>query len=199
MVSAILLAAGESRRMGTLKQLLPILDKSFVKCCVDNLLASKASEVIVVIGHQEYLIRKELSDSPVKLAYNPDYRQGMATSVVRGIEAISPDSHAALIALVDQPQIGPDILNRIIDAYEAERALIMIPTYRGRNGHPIVLDMRLKDEIANMDVGSGLRRVVHAHEAELAHVDVGSDEVLIDFDYPEDYRRLREQMTHREE
>src|SRR5215831_12798367 len=119
MVSAILLAAGESRRMGSLKQLLPILDKSFVKCCVDNLLASKASEVIVVLGHQESLIRKELSDSPVKLAYNPDYRLGMTTSVVRGIEAISPASHAALIALVDQPQIGPDILNRIIDAYEA--------------------------------------------------------------------------------
>jgi len=184
--------------MGSFKQLLPIFGKSFVKCCVDNLLASKASEVVVVTGHQESLIREELSHSPVKLAYNPDYRLGMATSVKRGFEAISPDCSAALIALVDQPRIGPDVLNRIIDAYEAERALITIPTYHGRNGHPIVVDLRLRDEIANMHVGLGLRQIVHAHEADLKRVAIDSEEVLIDFDYPEDYRRIKDERTRPE-
>ena len=192
MVSAILLAAGESRRMGSLKQLLPLSGKSFVSCCVDNLLASKVSEVIVVTGHQESLIREELSGKPIKLAHNTDYRRGMGSSVKRGFEAVSTNSDAVLIALVDQPQIAPDIVDNIIDAYETKRPLITIPACRGRNGHPIILDRRLRDEIAGMDPELGLRQVVHAHAAGVAIVAIESEAVLIDFDYPEDYRRIRD-------
>jgi molybdenum cofactor cytidylyltransferase len=190
MISAILLAAGESRRMGSFKQLLPLSGKSFVRCCVDNLLASKVSEVIVVTGHQESLIREELAGRPVKLAHNTDYRRGMGSSVKRGLEAVSTNSDAVLVALVDQPQIAPDIIDKVIDAYEAERPLIAIPAYHGRNGHPIILDMRLRDEIAGMDPELGLRQVVHAHAAGVATVAIETEAVLIDFDYPEDYRRI---------
>jgi molybdenum cofactor cytidylyltransferase len=192
MVSAILLAAGASRRMGVFKQLLPISGKSFVKCCVDNLLASKASEVIVVTGHKESAIREELIGRPVKLAHNPEYLKGMASSVRRGIEAVSLNSDAALIALVDQPRIGPDLINTLIDAYETNRPLIVIPTYGGRNGHPIIMDMRLRDEVAGMDIEFGLRQVVHAHAPGVTRIQVSSEAVLIDADYPEEYRRMRD-------
>lgn len=192
MVSAILLAAGESRRMGSLKQLLPLSGKSFVRCCVDNLLASKVTEVIVVTGHQESLIREELAGRPVQLAHNADYRRGMGSSVKRGFEAVSTNSDAVLIALVDQPQIAPAIIDKVIYAYETERPLITIPAYHGRNGHPIILDMRLRDEIAGMDPELGLRQVVHAHAAGVASVAIETEAVLIDFDYPEDYRRIRD-------
>jgi len=191
-VSAILLAAGESRRMGKFKQLLPLSGKSFVKCCVDNLLASKASEVIVVTGHKESAIRDELINRPVKLAHNPEYLKGMAASVKHGFEAVSPHSDAALIALVDQPQIGPDLIDRLIDSYETDRPLITIPTYLNRNGHPIIVDMRLRDEVAAMDIKLGLRQVIHAHSAGVARIAVSSDVVLIDADYPEDYRRMQD-------
>jgi molybdenum cofactor cytidylyltransferase len=192
MVSAILLAAGESRRMGSLKQLLPLSGKSFVRCCVDNLLASKAAEVIVVTGYEESLVREELSGTPVTLAHNRDYQLGMGSSVRRGIEAVSGNSDAALIALVDQPQIGPDIIDTLIDAYETKRPLIAIPTYRGQNGHPVILDMSLRDEVAKMDLKSGLRQVVRAHADSVMSVAVDRVSVLIDCDYPEDYRRIRD-------
>lgn len=192
MVSAILLAAGESRRMGCLKQLLPLSGKSFVRCCVDNLLASKVSEVIVVTGHQESLIREELAGRPVKLAHNADYRRGMGSSVKRGFEAVSTNSDAVLIALVDQPQISPDIIDNVIDAFETKRPLITIPAFRGRKGHPIILDIRLRDEIARMDPELGLRQVLHAQAAGVAIAAIESEAVLIDFDYPEDYRRIQD-------
>lgn len=190
MISVVLLAAGESRRMGDFKQLLNFGGKSFVECCVDNLLGSRADEVVVVTGHRDDDIRRALKDRPVIFAHNSDYRSGMSGSVKRGIEAASKQSRACLIALADQPQIGTDIVNRVIEAYEKSQPLIVIPTYEGRNGHPVLLDLSLKEEILAMDTAQGLRQVVHAHADATLRVEVSSDAVLIDFDLPEDYERI---------
>jgi molybdenum cofactor cytidylyltransferase len=190
MISAVLLAAGESRRMGEFKQLLALGGKSFVECCVDNLLASRVDEVIVVTGHREADVRNALGNRHVLFAHNPDYREGMSSSIRRGVEAIPKESRACLIALVDQPQIGVDIINRVIEAYEKDAPMIVIPTYEGRNGHPIILDSRLRDEILAIDPAQGLRQVVHAHSTEVVRIEVSTDAVLTDFDYPEDYQRI---------
>jgi molybdenum cofactor cytidylyltransferase len=190
MVSALLLAAGESRRMGEFKQLLAFGGKTFVECCVDNLLASRAGEVVVVTGHREEEVRRALAGRPVRFVQNPDYRSGMSSSIKRGVQAIADDRRACLIALVDQPQIGTDIVNHVIGAYEKSGPLIVIPTYRGRNGHPVLLDLKLKDEILAMDSEQGLRQVVHAHAPDTVRVEVHTDAVLLDFDFPEDYKRI---------
>ena len=190
MISAVLLAAGESRRMGEFKQLLPFGDKTFVECCVDNLLASRVDEVVVVTGHREADIRGAVGNRNVLFAHNTDYRDGMSSSIKRGVEAVSKESRAYLIALVDQPQIGADIINRVIGTYEKAAALIVIPTYEGRNGHPIILDAKLRDEILAIDPAKGLRQVVRSHSSEAVRVEVSTDAVLIDFDYPEDYKRI---------
>ena len=190
MFSAVLLAAGESRRMGEFKQLLPFGDKSFVACCIDNLLASRASEVVVVTGHREADVRNAVGARPVTFAHNEDYRSGMSSSIKCGAEALSPKARVMIVALVDQPQIGPDIFNHVIAAYENRRPLIVVPTYDGRNGHPIAIDLSLKEEIMAIDPHLGLRQVVHAHKSHVAYVEVGSEVVLIDCDFPEDYRRL---------
>src|SRR5512143_2764872 len=105
MISAILLAAGESRRMGEFKQLLTFAGKTFVECCADQLLGSRAGEVIVVTGHREADVRRALGNRPLRPVHNPDYREGMASSVKRGVAAVSPNAVAVLIALADQPQI----------------------------------------------------------------------------------------------
>lgn len=190
MISAVLLAAGESRRMVEFKQLLPFGDKTFVECCVDNLLASRAGEVIVVTGHRAADVQEALRDRAVRCVYNPDYRSGMSSSIKCGVEAISENARAVMIALVDQPQIGSDIYNRVIEAYEENRAIIVVPSYNGRNGHPVVLDSSLKEEILSIDPRRGLRQVVHAHATEVVHVEVSSDSILMDFDLPEDYSRV---------
>jgi molybdenum cofactor cytidylyltransferase len=99
-----------------------------------------------------------------------------------------------LIALVDQPQIAPEIINRVIDAYLDTLPLIVIPSYNGRNGHPIILDLSLRNEILAMDNTRGLRQVVHAHPDGLLLVNVDTDAILVDFDLPEDYQRLSEDV-----
>lgn len=191
MISALLLAAGESRRMVEFKQLLPFRGKTFVECAADNLLASRAGEVVVVTGHREADVREALGERPVRLVHNPDYRDGMSSSIKRGVQAVSPEARALLVALADQPQIGSDIFDLVIDRYEQSRPLVVVPSYGGKNGHPVVIDLSLRDEILAMDPSRGLREVVRAHADALLRVEVETDAVLIDFDYPEDYRRLK--------
>lgn len=189
MVSAILLAAGESRRMGSFKQLLAFGGKTFVECCVDNLLASRAGEVVVVTGHREADVRAALGSRPVRFAHNPRYREGMTSSVQQGVLALSDEARACLIALVDQPQIGINVFNRVIEEYLTQRPLIVVPTYGGSRGHPIVLDLTLKAEILRTDPNKGLRQVVYAHRDNTISVEMPSQTVLFDFDTPEDYHR----------
>lgn len=189
MISAILLAAGESRRMGQFKQLLHFADKSFVEHCVDNLLASRVDEVIIVTGHRELDIRRAVGARPVKFAHNSDYRSGMASSIKCGVRSLAENARAFILALVDQPQIGTDVINLLIEAYEKKPALIVIPAYQGKNGHPILLDLTLKEEILRFDPEQGLRQVVRTHREQVVRVEVTSAEILEDFDSPEDYER----------
>src|SRR5256714_10692389 len=114
MISAILLAAGESRRMGEFKQLLKFAGQTFVECCADHLLASRVGEVIIVTGHRDADVRHALGGRAVRFAHNPDYRDGMSSSVKRGIRAVSPAAAAIVVALVDQPEIDTAIINRVI-------------------------------------------------------------------------------------
>ena len=190
MISAVLLAAGESRRMGEFKQLLTLDGKTFVARCVDNLLASHADEVVVVTGHRAEDVRRAVGNRPVSFAHNKGYRAGMSASVKCGLQALSGDARACLVALVDQPQINTDMINRVIDAYNDAQPLIVIPTYGGRNGHPLILDLQLKNEILAMDAAQGLREVVHAHANDILRVEVADEGVLLDCDFPEDYKRL---------
>jgi len=190
MVSAILLAAGESRRMGEFKQLLTLGGKTFVECCVDNLLAARVGEVIVVTGHRAADVERAVGDRPVRVVRNEDYRSGMSGSIKRGVREVSHDARACLIALVDQPQIRTDVINRVIETYEAGDPLVVIPTYQGKNGHPVLVDLRLREEVLAMSPDQGLRQVVHAHASDTARVEVQTETVLIDFDYPEDYMRI---------
>jgi molybdenum cofactor cytidylyltransferase len=194
MISGVLLAAGESRRMGRFKQLLPLAGKTFVEHCVDNLLASEIDEVIVVTGHRDREVQDVLRDRPVRFAFNADYMSGLSSSIKRGLEAIGESARSMLIALADQPLINPAIINQVVEKYRADGPLIVVPTYGGRNGHPIILDLRLREEILLMDPAVGLRQVVHAHADETARVEVASETVLLDCDLPEDYERMSKRV-----
>jgi CTP:molybdopterin cytidylyltransferase MocA len=190
MISAILLAGGESRRMGEFKQLLRLGEKTFVEHCADNLLASRVDELVIVTGHRKSEVERSVGDRAVKFAHNHDYRSGMASSVKCGVQAISHGSQAFVIALVDQPTIGAHVVDSLIETYESMRPLIVIPAYDGRTGHPVLFDVSLKDEIQFMDPERGLRAVVKAHSNEIAWIEASDRSVLEDCDLPEDYARL---------
>lgn len=196
MIKALLLAAGESLRMGAFKQLLPVGGKSFVECCVDALLASLVDEVVVVIGHRADEVRNALGNRPVSFVHNPDYREGMSSSVIAGMRSLDSDVGAALIALGDQPTVETEVVNAVITAYLSNGPLIVVPRFGGKNGHPVLLDMVLKDEVLAIDRELGLKQVVHGHKDETLFLDVKNDSVVKDFDYPEDYEAIKQ---HRRE
>jgi molybdenum cofactor cytidylyltransferase len=187
----VLLAAGESRRMRAFKQLLPIGEKSFVESCVENILdTGRIAQLVVVTGRRSEEVRQAIKNREVRIVYNPDYRSGMSGSIKKGIESISASADAVLIALVDQPHIGAGIIKTLIDSYENPRPLVAVPTFNGKRGHPIIVSMALKGEILAMDPEQGLRSVIRAHDNEVMEVEIGSEAVLKDFDYPEDYMEL---------
>lgn len=176
--------------MGQFKQLLRLNNKSFVEHCVESLLASRVAEVIIVTGHRELEVRLAVGNRPVRFAHNTDYRSGMASSIKCGVQSLSEHTRAFVLALVDQPQIGAEEIDRVIEVYEKTRAIIVIPTYHGKNGHPILLDVSLKEEILTLDPEQGLRQLVHAHLDEVSKVEVSNPAILEDFDVPEDYDRI---------
>jgi molybdenum cofactor cytidylyltransferase len=176
--------------MGEFKQLLPLDGKTIIEWSADNLLASTVDEVLVVLGHRRNEVRNALGHRPIRFVINHEYQDGMSSSIKRAIEALPPETKAVLLALGDQPQIDPEVINKLIAIYESEKPLIVIPTNNGRSGHPIVLDLTLRDEILGMDPMKGLREVVHAKSDRAIRVEVETDAILLDLDWPEDYQRL---------
>jgi molybdenum cofactor cytidylyltransferase len=193
MISAILLAAGLSRRMGDFKQLLQFQGKSFVECCVDNLLASGLDDIVVVTGHRDAEVRQALASRKIKFVFNADYQAGMSSSIKCGVQALEEKTEAILIALADQPHIHSSSISKVIAAYQKERPLLVVPTYANRRGHPIVLDGKLRAEIMTFDPAQGLRQVVHRHKDQALYLEMKSDSVLLDFDYPQDYENFLQQ------
>ena len=190
MISAILLAAGESRRMGNFKQLLQWNGKTFVECCVDNLLAAGVEEIFVVTGHREKDVRHALAHRNVKFIFNADYKAGMSSSIISGVAALPEKTTAILIALADQPQIDANIIKKVIAVFETRQPLLVVPAFENRRGHPIILSAKLKQEIFAIDPQEGLRQVVQAHQDETIYVEVTDKAVLLDFDYPQDYEKF---------
>ncbi|RMG50930.1 MAG: nucleotidyltransferase family protein [Acidobacteria bacterium] len=195
MISAVLLAAGESRRMGRLKQLLPFGPKTVIETCLDALLASRVDDIIVVLGHRYQEIQSHIEHFPVRIVINQHYSQGMSSSVIRGVRAIPSAARAALIAVVDQPLVTADIIDRLIDAYRKSEKKIVIPVYRGRGGHPIIIDLSFRQKILTIDPERGLRQIVYSHPQDVLRVDVETDAVIQNMNTWADYQRLLQRIS----
>ena len=195
MISAILLAAGQSRRMGKFKQLLPFGNKTFITSAITSLLAANVDELCIVLGHRASDIIDFLSKEPyfnkIKTIINENYLLGMTGSVQTGLKVVNPNAKAFLIALVDQPHIPTEIINQLIESYYQNQALIVKPAYKERSGHPIIIDIHCKEEILNLPIETGLNQVTRKYVKETLLVSVTSSVVLEDFDTPEDYARYR--------
>ena len=194
MISAILLAAGESRRMGRPKQLLEWQGKTLLQHVLESLIHSEADEIILVLGHEADRISESLPALPVKIVINPDYQQGMASSLRQGLLALDPQSEAFLLCLADQPGIGPEIVNTIIRAFrqaDPTRGIIR-PVYRGRRGHPVLISNRhLKEALRLLQGDVGARQILINHPEDILEIEVDRDAVLVDMDTPEEYRKQR--------
>jgi molybdenum cofactor cytidylyltransferase len=187
MISAILLAAGESNRMGQPKQLMPFGQITIVERTIDNLLNSALSETIVVLGYKDEEIRKTIAGKPIKIAMNPDYQQGMSTSIIAGLKQVDKRARAVLIALSDQPFVDSQTINSLVEAFIANKRGIIIPVYQGRRGNPVIFAIKYKGELLNLKGDVGGREIITLHPDDVLEVAVNCEGVLLDIDTMENY------------
>lgn len=197
-VGAVILAAGESRRYGVPKQLLPWQDKTILQHVVEVALAAELGEVVVVLGHAAGKIACTLQPYPVNLVYNPSYREGMSTSLQAGLRALSPGITGALFILADQPGITPSVLRTLADAYMRGGKKLLAPWYGGRRGNPVLVDGDLWEEIGRLRGDQGARSLFERYPGEVGLVPVDCPGVTYDIDTPADYRRWMEEMETKE-
>lgn len=198
MISGILLAAGESKRMQPdFKPLLKWGKRTVVGECVHQMRNSQLADIFVVLGHREADVRARLAGTGVQFAVNKDYANGMLSSIKTGLAMLGPNTDAVLIALVDQPMVKSYVINKLIDAYGDGSKGIIIPTYQGKHGHPIIVSYGYFDEIMQLDEANpeGLRAFINAHKNDWLEVPVETSAVIEDIDVPEQYQRLSRQAT----
>lgn len=188
----IILAAGKSVRMrGRNKLLITIDKKPMIRKVVETALNSKVDEVIVVLGWEADKIQEALSDLPCRLILNKNYEKGQSRSIKIGLREVGEATQAVLVLPGDVAKIDPQSINLVLDAYNRFHNPIIIASHEGRQGHPILLAKRLFDEIEKINEETyGLKSVVRKHESEVRLVETGSENVLQDFDTPDDLKRL---------
>lgn len=191
MISAIILAAGQAKRMGLPagKQLLPFGMSTVLETTIDYITASEVDETLVVLGYRSEEIGKRIAAKPVKTVVNPDYRKGMSTSIIAGIAASDARTQAYLLVLGDQPFISHQVINRLLNAFEHDRLKIIIPAFGGQRGHPVIFPASYKQELLNLRGDVGARQIIARHEPDVAEVQVDSEGILLDIDTPEQYSK----------
>lgn len=187
MIWAVILAAGESRRMGTQKLLLPFGETTVVGAVAGTALASRADRILAVLGADKDAVRQELEPLGIDLTVNEDYAKGMLSSVQAGFRALPADAEAAVVMLGDQPFLPAPVVDAVIEAFRRSGRGIVVPAFRGRRGHPVLVDLKYRDEGLALDPADGLRRLMRDHAEDIFEAEVGDANILRDMDVPEDY------------
>jgi molybdenum cofactor cytidylyltransferase len=193
MLSAIVLAAGMSTRMGQNKLLLDFRDKPLIAHAVDTLLAAAIDEIIVVLGHEAEKVRGKLKGKPVKLVQNPDYQEGLSTSVRVGVEAVSVQAEGIMIYLVDQPLLEPVDVNQLVRAFTRAKAVsknIVVPFFQGQRGNPVIFDSSYREAMLGVAGDVGCKGVIQHYPDKVFVVEMENDHVIRDVDTVEEYEEV---------
>ena len=193
-VAAILLAAGQSKRMGAFKPLLPFGNKTVIECCIDYLREGGVETIVVVLGHRADEVRKKLEHHNVSFALNPDPTSEMGASIAAGIRELPESARSTLIALSDHPAVPPHVVSTLIDAW-TKGARLVIPTWHNRGGHPVLVDLRFRSELLNLSSSGGLRTLFERHPEEIQRIEVDSPFIARDMDTWDDYLTLHREAT----
>jgi len=190
MIWTLILAAGRSERMGSAKLLLPWGDKTVIEAVVRAALDSEADGTAVVVGSRADEIGRAIEKYPVHVLDNPDFEKGMLSSVQRGFDGIPEGGRAVLVLLGDQPFITGALINQVISAYRETGKGIVLPVHEGRRGHPVLVDLKYRNDVMGLDPEIGLRELLRRHPGDIFALGVESPGVGMDLDTPEDYARV---------
>ncbi|MBA3255576.1 MAG: nucleotidyltransferase family protein [Pyrinomonadaceae bacterium] len=192
-VSAILLAAGRSARMGAFKPLLPFGKTTVVRSGIQSLREAGVEDIVMVLGHRAKELQENLDDLRLHFALNPDATSEMSASIACGLRELPPDARAALIALTDQPAVPPDVIRAIVSEWISGERLV-IPEFQGRGGHPVLVDLRFREELLNLDSSGGLGSFFKTHQEHVRRLSVNSPFIARDMDTWDDYCALHEEV-----
>ena len=191
-IAALVLAAGQSRRMGALNKLLIEIDGvPMVRRVAETLRQSSAKPIVVVTGHESARIEAALRGLPVALVHNPDYAEGLSTSLKAGIAALPADADGVLVCLGDMPKVTAGEIDRLIGAFNpVEGRSICVPTRRGKRGNPVLWARQLFAEMRDVAGDVGAKHLIGAHPELVAEVEMEDDGVLTDIDTPQALAKL---------
>jgi molybdenum cofactor cytidylyltransferase len=182
-IAALVLAAGQGRRMGGPNKLLAeIGGRSLVRTVVDAAAASRAASVTVVTGHRRQEVEQALAGTVVRLVHNPDYAEGLSTSLRQGVASLGDDIDGVVVMLADMPMVTSAILDRLIGAFDpsADR-LVVVPTHLGKRGNPVLWSRASFAELCAIEGDTGARHLIGAHADAVVEVEIGP-EVALDLD-----------------
>jgi len=196
MVGAIILAAGESQRMGQLKPLIRIGEKNFLQLITSQLRIAGVEQICVVLGYQAEKIQAEANLHDVEFIINSSYRLGQFSSLQAGIRSMEKRKcQAAVVSLGDQPQIQSAWVERLVEAQQKTSVQIVVPKYRGRRGHPVLYAQSLFAEILSMPPADSAKELRLRHAAETLELEMDDADILLDADTPDDLEKIKQLMN----
>jgi len=179
--------------MGAFKPLLPFGKQTVIESCVEYLRKGGAETIVVVLGHRAEEVRAQISHLNVLFALNRDPDSEMNASIAAGVRELPVAQKATLIALADHPAVPPSVVSKLIEAWK-NGAPLVIPTWQDRGGHPVLIDLRYREELQNLDPAGGLRTLFQAHTHDVKRLLVESPYVARDMDTWDDYRALYKEI-----
>ena len=189
MISAILLGAGASKRMGVDKLALTWRRETILEHCFKTLLRSEVEELVVVLSGRNKGVKNLFQGAKARIVLNPHSRKGMSSSIRRGLRAICPESDGILIALGDQPFLKTRTIDALIRVFDREKDRIIVPSFQGRTGHPVIFHKAYKEELMNLKGDVGGRSIIERHREDVRVVRVRSIGVVKDVDTWQDYEK----------
>jgi molybdenum cofactor cytidylyltransferase len=191
-LGAIVLAAGQSKRMGQPKLIMPWGQTTVIGQVVQTLSGCGLNEIVVVAGRERDQIEDSLRGSNIRLIFNPEYdRSEMLTSLQIGLAALPDNINAALVVLGDQPFIEPGVVKQVVQAWVETGAMIIAPSYQHRRGHPWLVARELWHEVLSIPPQGTPRDFLNRHSGQIQYIEVSSNTIFKDLDTPEDYRKSR--------
>jgi CTP:molybdopterin cytidylyltransferase MocA len=194
-VTAIILAAGRSERMGQFKPLLPFGPTTVIEACIAYLRAGGIETVIVVVGQDSRAeeLKHHLKDSQVLFAVNPDPASEMSASIACGLRELPESAKAVLLTPADHPAVPAEVVRILVGEWKNGARLVM-PTNKGRGGHPVLIDLRFHDQLLDLDSSRGLKGFFDAHQGHVSRVAVDSNYIARDMDTWDDYVALHQDV-----
>lgn len=193
MIAGLILAAGESSRMGQDKALLTYRGRTFLETIISILREADVSRVAAVLGHHAEEVQRGVKLEYVEVVINPEYHRGQTSSLQAGLRALeSADLDAVVLCLVDHPLISADTVRALVASFRRSGAPVVIPTFQNQRGHPVLVARALFDELLRLSPDEGANTVIRKYRDATQLVELNDSGILLDVDDPETYRRLLE-------